>query len=412
MHYIGDAYGKTAWICRRAEIFAAAAATGSFTVTGERLHLSQSAVSQQIRLLEDEVGEALFVRGHRRVKLTYRGEQLLPAANELLAAWSRFQETANPDTGQLKGRIVVGTSAAAAAYLWGAIYRDFGLSHPHVEMDLKSMTATNASLDYIQSGELDFAFVPLPVALRGTDAIVLGVQEGLLCAASAGPQARREKCVQTTRRPSLAPEGAPVHYERHRPEQTTLYRLVRDGVYRRGTEGEPVFVEVPAPTDDALHAVLHKIITRTMKLLTRRGVLIEEQGQTYLADNDGDSDEARTLRPLQAAACTYRIAFGPRAGQKVLTQQGAMPREPGFEQALCANMNGFSLHEAVRCAADDRKSLEQLCRYITRPPCRPRRASGPAPRQARTVHRTVRVRARRWPTNACNATRPVRWCSS
>ena len=86
-----------------------------------------------------------------------------------------------------------------------------------------------------------------------------------------------------------------------------------------------------------------------------------------MADNDGDSDEARTLRPLQAAACTYRIAFGPRAGQKVLTVQGAMPRQTEFKQTLCVDSNGFSLHAAVRCGADDRKALEQLCRYITRP---------------------------------------------
>ena len=46
-----------------------------------------------------------------------------------------------------------------------------------------------------------------------------------------------------------------------------------DGVYRR-TDGEPVFVEVPAPTDEALRALLHKIIGRLMKLLTRRGVLV------------------------------------------------------------------------------------------------------------------------------------------
>ena len=64
-------------------------------------------------------------------------------------------------------------------------------------------------------------------------------------------------------------------------------------------------------------ALLHKIITRLMKLLTRRSVLIEEEeGSSYLADADADadanSDEARALRPLQAAACTYRIAFGPR----------------------------------------------------------------------------------------------------
>ena len=108
-----------------------------------------------------------------------------------------------------------------------------------------------------------------------------------------------------------------------------------------------------------------------------------------MADNDSDSDEARALRPLQAAAwpgqwpgpspgtnspldclcpgSAYRIAFGPRAGQKVLTLQGAMPRETDFKQNLCADSNGFSLHAAVRCAADDRQALEQLCRYITRP---------------------------------------------
>ena len=89
--------------------------------------------------------------------------------------------------------------------------------------------------------------------------------------------------------------------------------------------------------------------SRMMNLLTRRGALVEEQDSTYVADDDGDSDDARMLRPLQAAACTYRSAFGPRAGQKVLTVQGVMPRDAGFEQALCANIQGFSLHAAVRC---------------------------------------------------------------
>ena len=63
----------------------------------------------------------------------------------------------------------------------------------------------------------------------------------------------------------------------------------------------------------------------------------------------------------------YRIAFGPRAGQKMLTVQGAMPRESDFKQHLCADISGFSLHAAVRCEADDRQALEQLCRYITGP---------------------------------------------
>ena len=94
-----------------------------------------------------------------------------------------------------------------------------------------------------------------------------------------------------------------------------LHCLVLDGVYKRGIDAAPKFVEVPEPTDEALQAVLHKIITRTTNLLTRRGVLVEEEGSTNMADSDGDSEEARVLRPLQAAAYPYRIAFGPRAGQ-------------------------------------------------------------------------------------------------
>ena len=93
----------------------------------------------------------------------------------------------------------------------------------------------------------------------------------------------------------------------------------------------------------------------------------EGEGSTYVADNDANSDEARTLRPLQGGACTYRIAFGPRAGQNVLTLQGVMPRQTGLNQTLRTDMQGFSLQAAVRCAADDRQALEQLCRAITRP---------------------------------------------
>jgi hypothetical protein len=142
---------------------------------------------------------------------------------------------------------------------------------------------------------------------------------------------------------------------------------VLDGVYRCGADGAPSFVEADAPTDEELHVLLRSVIARLMKMLTRRGVLVEDMGQTYLAEPDADGEEARTLRPLQAAAITYRIAFGPRAGQKVLTLRGAMPREDRARQPQCADIDGFSLHAAVRVQAHDRKRLEQLCRYITRP---------------------------------------------
>ena len=74
-----------------------------------------------------------------------------------------------------------------------------------------------------------------------------------------------------------------------------------------------------------------------------------------------------TLQPLQAAACTHRIGFGPGAGQRVSTLRDVMPRDTEFKQTLCANTNGFSPRAAVRCGADDRQMLGQLCHRITRP---------------------------------------------
>ena len=90
-----------------------------------------------------------------------------------------------------------------------------------------------------------------------------------------------------------------------------LHCLFLDGVYRIDG-GVPVFQPVRTPTAEQLQALLTRIIKRIMKLLTRKGYVIEEQGMTYLAETDSDL----ALAPLQSTACTYRIALGPRAGQK------------------------------------------------------------------------------------------------
>jgi hypothetical protein len=58
-----------------------------------------------------------------------------------------------------------------------------------------------------------------------------------------------------------------------------LHCLVLDGVYRRGADGAPSFVEAAAPTDEELRALLQTVIARLMKMLTRRGVLLEDMGR-------------------------------------------------------------------------------------------------------------------------------------
>ena len=69
----------------------------------------------------------------------------------------------------------------------------------------------------------------------------------------------------------------------------------------------------------------------------------------------------------QAASCSYRIALGPRAGQKVLSLRTLSGRDAKTSAGLCAAAQGFSLHAGVRCGTHQRKELERLCRNITRP---------------------------------------------
>ena len=77
-----------------------------------------------------------------------------------------------------------------------------------------------------------------------------------------------------------------------------------------------------------------------------------------------DERQARMAARRQGAARLRQPNH--RAGQKMLTLQG-MPREPDIKRTPCDDSNGFRLHAAVCCEAQDRQSLAQLCRYITRP---------------------------------------------
>ena len=87
-----------------------------------------------------------------------------------------------------------------------------------------------------------------------------------------------------------------------------------------------------APAAGQLQALLTRIIKRIMKLLTRKGYLLEDPGMTTLADTDPDP----ALGPLQAAACTYRIAFGPRAGPKSTDLANRpQPRGAAHATTLC-----------------------------------------------------------------------------
>jgi hypothetical protein len=74
------------------------------------------------------------------------------------------------------------------------------------------------------------------------------------------------------------------------------------------------------------------------------------------------------MRSIVGASISYRLAFGPNVGKKALTLQ-TLPSivESGKHRGQLGKRAGFSLHAGVACKANQRKKLERLCRYITRP---------------------------------------------
>ncbi len=152
---------------RQLRAFTAIAETGTFTAGAQRVHVTQAAVSMQIRQLEMELGAPLFIRAPRRVILTEAGESLLERARRILrehdVAIAEIAELAGAERGRLR---VGSASAMVSADPFPQILKELRERHPRAEVTIFSGTS-EALVRQILAGELDVAFVSLPVEARG-----------------------------------------------------------------------------------------------------------------------------------------------------------------------------------------------------------------------------------------------------
>jgi LysR family transcriptional regulator, glycine cleavage system transcriptional activator len=115
--------------------FEAAARLLSFTAAARELHVSQAAISRHVRTLEDEVGQELFHRLHRRVELTAAGARF---ASELSAALLRMGRAIEALRGNLTRRLRLSVEPAFAARWLVPRLGRFAAAHPHVELQLET----------------------------------------------------------------------------------------------------------------------------------------------------------------------------------------------------------------------------------------------------------------------------------
>lgn len=132
---------------------------GSMTAAAEKLFLTQPAVSQQIRNLEDEVGSELLVRGVRNVKPTLQGQLLYDYAKKILQLTEQAEVALQAMSNELAGNVKVGTLNSLGLYLISPVIGLF-LKH-NTKLRIQLNYASSAKLiDDLETGNVDILIIP------------------------------------------------------------------------------------------------------------------------------------------------------------------------------------------------------------------------------------------------------------
>lgn len=170
----------------------AIAETGSFSVAAGKLRLTQSALSHQIKNLEEELGESLLIRGKPRVTPSAAGQRVLAGAQAILDEVSAIQEhfqgaSERPVSGVLR----IAATNLGMACLYGDLCEDFMARYPGVEVTFRATETPEEAARRVEEGIADVAFMPFFGAHPLLELVALGTTEDVFIVGRSHPLAKR-----------------------------------------------------------------------------------------------------------------------------------------------------------------------------------------------------------------------------
>jgi len=135
----------------------------NFTRAAERLGLTQSAVSHQIKSLEAELGEPLFVRAKRGVLLSEGGRAALEHAVRILDEAEALRRRLRGAGGAPSGRVRAAAATQAFVHLFAELFEFFMQTHPQIELTFRTTVSTDQTVADILAGSAEVGFAALPV---------------------------------------------------------------------------------------------------------------------------------------------------------------------------------------------------------------------------------------------------------
>ena len=146
--------------------FVSAVEAGSLSKAGEKLNLTQGGVTQLILSLEKELGFSLCIRNKSGIRLTEKGEKVLPLMRDIIEKEKRLIEVVASLNAKDSNVVRIGTFSSVAVKWLPSIMKEFALIDPNVKFVIKD-GGYGEILESAQKGELDLAFVSLPYLSNG-----------------------------------------------------------------------------------------------------------------------------------------------------------------------------------------------------------------------------------------------------
>lgn len=180
---------------RQLEMFRAVAEETSFTKAAQRLHVSQSAVSRQLQLLEEELGSRLFHRGARGVSLTPQGTLLLKAAHRIAREMDDVATQLSATQTLQRGLLTLGGGMTVCLSILPKLLRKFRTQYKNV--DLRVVTGTTEMiLRMLRNREVDVALLTLPIFEPDLEVMPVIKEEMVVVTAGKHPLARGRRFVE------------------------------------------------------------------------------------------------------------------------------------------------------------------------------------------------------------------------
>lgn len=169
---------------RRLHVFYTVARLLSFTKAAETLHMTQPAVTFQVRQLEEHFNTRLFDRTHNRISLTEAGQKVFEYGERIFQLYNEMENSVRELTGDISGVLILGASTTIAEYMLPALLGDFKAKYPDVNLRLK-VSNTDGIVSMVEHNVIDLGVVEAPVTNKNlavdvcrTDSLVAIVPPG------------------------------------------------------------------------------------------------------------------------------------------------------------------------------------------------------------------------------------------